>query len=38
MYTRLYSVRFIDGIFRVFDYLDAVIVRWMRADRVRGQG
>jgi hypothetical protein len=36
MYTRLCGVRFMNGLFRLFDDLDAIIVRWMCADRVRG--
>jgi hypothetical protein len=36
MYTRLRGVSFINGLFRLFDHFDAVIVRWMCADRNRG--
>jgi hypothetical protein len=36
MDPRLYEVRFVGGLFRAFDHLDAVIVRWMRADRFGG--
>jgi hypothetical protein len=35
MYERLYGVRFFDGLFRAFDHLDAVIVRWMCGHRFR---
>jgi hypothetical protein len=37
MYERLCGVRFVNGLFRAFDHLDAVIVRWMCGDRFRGQ-
>jgi hypothetical protein len=37
MYARLSRVKFIDGLFRVADHLDAVIVRWMCGHRFRGQ-
>jgi len=33
----LYSVRLINGLFRLFDHYDAVIVRWMCAGRIRGR-
>jgi hypothetical protein len=36
MHARLYGSRFINGLFRAFDHLDAVIIRWMRDDRFRG--
>jgi hypothetical protein len=36
MYPRSYSVRFFNGVFRLFDRFDAVIVRWMCADRHHG--
>jgi hypothetical protein len=35
MYTRLHGVGFINGLFRPFDHLDALIVRWMRGHRFR---
>jgi hypothetical protein len=35
-YTRLHRVRFIKGLFLLFDHLDAVIVRWMCGERFRG--
>ena len=36
MYARVSGVRFINGLFRPFDHLDAVIVRWMCGDRLGG--
>jgi len=30
------AYRFINGLFRVFDHLDAVMVRWMCRARFRG--
>jgi hypothetical protein len=35
MNARLYGGRFINGLFRMFDHLDAVILRWMRDGRFR---
>ena len=36
MYARVSGVRFINGLFRAFDHLDAAIVRWMCGDRLGG--
>jgi hypothetical protein len=35
MYTHLHAGRFINGLFRPFDHLDALIVRWMCGHRFR---